>query len=248
MKFRQFVFSVFLLQGTISACHKPYYLHRGNTENYSFTSSSQNDSNIIAFLQLYKTGVDTQMQVTIGHTDIMLTKAQPESSLGNFIADAQFAAAKKIDKEVNISVMNYGGIRLSYISPGVISRGKLYELMPFDNMLTIIEIPGNVLQEFCHFMARAKGWPVSGLSFTIKDKKAENILVNDKPLNEHLVYKMAISDYIAKGGDNCDFLIPLKKKYTSVFIRDAMIEYVMNLEATHQPLHPLIENRVTYAE
>lgn len=248
MKLFRLLFFVLFLQSAFSACNKSYYPHRGNTENYSFNAASQTDSSIIAFLQPYKTGVDTQMQVVIGHTDMMLTKAQPESSLGNFMADAQLAAAKKLDKDVDISIMNYGGIRLSYLSPGTITRGKLYELMPFDNMLTIIEIPGNVLKDFCDFMARAKGWPVSGLSFTIKDKKAEHILINGKALNEHLVYKMAISDYIAKGGDNCDFLIPLKKKYTSVFVRDGMIDYVMNLEAAHQPLHPNIENRITYAE
>ena len=31
---------------------------------------------------------DTGMSVVVGHTDIPLTKAQPESTLGNFVADA----------------------------------------------------------------------------------------------------------------------------------------------------------------
>ena len=249
MNLQRLFFSLLFLQSFFSACHKPYYLHRSHSEHYSFVADSvQKASTLLAFLQPYKIGVDTQMQVIIGHTDMMLTKAQPESSLGNFIADAQLIAAKKIDKDVAISVMNYGGIRLSYISPGTLTKGKLYELMPFDNILTLVEIPGHVLQEFCDLMARYKGWPVSGMSFTIKDKKATHILINGSPLHKHLVYKMAVSDYIAKGGDNCDMLRPLKKKITSVFVRDAMIEYVMELEAAQQPLHPLIENRVIYAE
>jgi hypothetical protein len=32
----------------------------------------------------------------------------------------------------------------------------MYEMMPFDNMLTIVEIPGTVLQQFCDMMAAAK--------------------------------------------------------------------------------------------
>ncbi len=233
---------------SVTACQKQLYVQDRKTEVYTIHSTLQNDSSILSFLKPYKSGVDTQMQVVIGRTDMMLTKAQPESSLGNFMADAQLYGARKIDSKVDFSVMNYGGIRLSYIAPGDITRGKMYELMPFDNMLTIIEIPGKNVKEFCDFMAKAKGWPVSGLQFIIKERKAENILVNGKELNENLVYKMAISDYIAKGGDNAEFLSPLRKKYTSVFIRDCMIDYVQNLQAQNKPLHPELENRVSYAE
>ena len=52
-------------------------------------------------LRPYKVGVDTQMQVVIGYTDIPLTKAQPECALGNFMADAQMAAAKKLDNNLS---------------------------------------------------------------------------------------------------------------------------------------------------
>lgn len=199
-------------------------------------------------LQPYKKGVDTQMKVIIGHTDIPLTKAQPESTLGNFVADAQLMAAKAIDPKTEISISNYGGIRVPYIDPGPLTRGKMYELMPFDNMLTIVEIPGTVLKQFCNHIAKGKGWPVSGISFTIKDKQAENILINGQPLDEHRYYKVATSDYVARGGDNCDFLSTEKKRFTSIFIRDAMMAYVTRLEQAGKPLHPQIENRIRYAE
>jgi 2',3'-cyclic-nucleotide 2'-phosphodiesterase (5'-nucleotidase family) len=97
-------------------------------------------------------------------------------------------------------------------------------------------------------MAAKKGWPVSGLTFTIKDKKAVDVRIGGMPINESLVYKIAVSDYIARGGDNCDFLQPLRKRYTSTFIRDALIDYVAELEASGRPLHPELEQRVRYAE
>ena len=196
----------------------------------------------------YKKGVDTQMKVIVGHTDIPLTKAQPECTIGNFMADAQLMAARAIDPKTDAAIANYGGIRLPYIDPGPLTRGKMYELMPFDNVLTIVEIPGTVLKQFCDHMAKGKGWPVSGLSFIIKEKAADSILINGELLNEHHFYKVATSDYIAHGGDNCDFLSSSKKRVTSVFIRDAMIAYVTRLELAGKPLHPNIENRVRYAE
>jgi 2',3'-cyclic-nucleotide 2'-phosphodiesterase (5'-nucleotidase family) len=145
-------------------------------------------------------------------------------------------------------VLNYGGIRLTYINPGPITRGKMYELMPFDNMLSIVEVPGDVLKQFCNTMAAYKGWPVSGLQFTIKNKKAENILLNGEPVNDNVVYKIATNDYVARGGDNCSFMVPLKKRYTTIFLRDILIDYVAALNKENKPLHPVIQNRIQDAE
>jgi 2',3'-cyclic-nucleotide 2'-phosphodiesterase (5'-nucleotidase family) len=200
------------------------------------------------FLSPYKAGVDTLMQVVIGRTDIPLSKAQPESLLGNFVADAQLAAAKKKDSRVVASVANYGGIRLSYIAPGPITRRTLYELMPFENLITIVEVPGAVVKQFCDHMAKAKGWPVSGISYTLKDQKAEDVMINGTAVNDHILYKIAVSDYIANGGDHCDFLADLNKKPTTILVRDALVDYVAQSEMQNKPLHPVLEKRVRYAE
>lgn len=233
----------------LAACSpRPLYVREHHEQQYIIAKSGPADSAIASLLYPYKLGVDTQMQVLIGHTDIPLSKAQPESALGNFVADATLAAALKLDAKVVAAVSNYGGIRLPYIAPGPITRGKIYELMPFDNMLTIVEIPGNVLQQFCDAMALRKGWPVSGISFAIKDKKALDIQIGGKAINDSWVYKIAVNDYIARGGDNCDFLQPLKKRNTTVFLRDALIEYVAALEKDGKPLHPELDHRVRYAE
>ena len=232
----------------ISCSKKVYTAQQQKTQQYTIEKSEPVDSSLVKMLAPYKRGVDTQMQLIIGHTDIPLTKAQPESTLGNFVADAQLMAAKVIDAKTEISVSNYGGIRIPYVDPGPITRGKIYELMPFDNMLTILDVPGTVVKQFCDFIAARKGWPVSGITFTIKDKAAVDILVNGAPLDEHRYYKLATSDYVAKGGDNCDFLKDEKKRFTSIFIRDALMAYIVRLEKEQKPLHPQIENRIQYAE
>lgn len=233
----------------ISACSpKPLHVTEHKEQQYTIAKTGATDSAIAVFLTPYKRGVDTQMQVIIGRTDIPLTKAQPESTLGNFVADATLAAAQKLDGKVVAAISNYGGIRLAYVAPGPITRGKLYELMPFDNMLTIVEIPGRTIKEFCDAMAMRKGWPVSGITFSIKDKKAVDIKLAGKDVVDALVYKIAVLDYVARGGDNCDFLQRLSKRNTTVIIRDAMIEYVAALEKEGKPLHPTLDKRISYAE
>ncbi len=230
------------------SCQKHYYLKSHSAELYTIADTARKSQPLVTMLQYYKIGVDTVMQEVIGTTDIPLTKAQPECLLGNFITDAQLKAAKKLDPKVVGSVCNYGGIRQSFIAPGNITRGKMYELMPFDNMVTIVEISGANLKKLCDLMAKSRGWPVSGISFKIKNKEATDILLDGKPVNDHIYYKVVMSDYIAKGGDNCDFLMSSSKKFTSIFIRDAMIDYVKELQAQGKPLHPEIENRVSYDE
>ncbi len=232
-----------------AACSQPrFYVQEHSGHQYPIRKGDPADSSLASLLRPYKQGVDTQMLVIIGHTDIPLTKAQPESTLGNFITDAMVVAAQQIDPKVVAAIGNYGGIRLPYIAPGPITRGRMYELMPFDNMLTIVDVPGTVLQQFCDMIAARKGWPVSGISFAIKDGQAVEVQIGDAAINPAAVYKLALSDYNARGGDNCEFLKPLKKRTTSVFLRDAMIEYVAALAAAGKPLHPLLQKRIRYAD
>ena len=235
----------------LAACSPKVYAPQSHTEQfYSITGkSAATDTSAIAhMLQPYKRGVDTQMTVVIGHTDEPLTKAQPESLLGNFMADAQLEAGRRINPKTIAAIANYGGIRIPYIAPGAITKGKIYELMPFDNMLTLIDMPGDALHKLCDAMAAKKGWPVSGITFIIKDNKATDIMIGGQPLSDALFYTIATNDYIARGGDNCDMLTPLKKRFTTIFLRDVFINYIADLERAGKPLHPSLDKRISYAE
>ncbi len=134
------------------------------------------DSAVAMMLSPYRESMDSLMNITIGYTSIPLSKAQPESTLGNFMADAIRYRAIQMNTSVQASIINYGGIRLSYLQPGAITRGQIFELMPFDSKLAIMEIPGKILQEFCDHMAQYGGWPISGMTYQIKNKKAINFI------------------------------------------------------------------------
>ena len=200
-----------------------------------------------ALLAPYKTGVDTLMKVGVARIKGVLTKAQPESTLGNLVADAQLAAAQKIDPKVVAAVSNYGGLRLQLIVAGPVQRETLYELMPFENTVCIVEMPGSVVQQYCNTMARRRGWPVAGIRYTIEDTLATNVEISGAPLNPVLVYKLALNDYNAKGGDGCDFLKPLRRKATSLLIREAIIQYLADYEARGLEYLPTLDGRVRYA-
>lgn len=233
----------------LSACvPRRYALQKFHSQTVAITDTIVPEVNMRAFVQVYKAHLDSVMNEVVGISEVPMTKAQPESTLGNFAADAQLEAGKKIDNLSTISVVNYGGLRIPFVSKGDITKGKIYEIMPFDNMLTIVEVPGTVLKTFCDHMAARKGWPVSGLSYIIKDGKATEIKINGELLKDNAAYKLVTSDYIANGGDECAFLVPLKKHYSAIFLRDAMIEKARRDTKSGRGLHPKLENRVSYAE
>ena len=128
------------------ACSSPKSLITKHTEQfYTIDASLGKDSLMQAFLSPYKKGVDTIMQGVLAYSDVPLTKAQPECTMGNLIADAQLVSARKIDSNVTISVVNYGGVRINFIAAGAITRGLVYEVMPFENKIAIVTGGGSGL-------------------------------------------------------------------------------------------------------
>lgn len=231
------------------ACSSPKSLITKHTEQfYTIDASLGKDSLMQAFLSPYKKGVDTIMQGVLAYSDVPLTKAQPECTMGNLIADAQLVSARKIDSNVSISVVNYGGVRINFIAAGAITRGLVYEVMPFENKIAIVSLSGLQIQTMCDQIAIRKGWPIAGLSFQIKDKKAINIKVNGQAINESIVYKIAINDYVARGGDNFEFMQKATKRFTDILIREAIINYLVAINQQHKVYHTELENRISYAE
>lgn len=188
------------------------------------------------------------MNIVIGFATKPLYSKQPESPLGNLMADCmKEMAEKKFGTHIHAAFINAAGIR-SYISKGDITIGKAYELMPFDNLIVLQEVTGAVLMQYLNKVAEMGGWPLSGITMNInKDKKAVNVLVEGRPINDNESYTIANSDYIANGGSNCDFLKPIPQVNKGYLLRDALIEYIRKFSTEGKPVDAKTENRITYA-
>lgn len=211
--------------------------------------SQRKDSSLQTFLQPYSDSVNSSMNTVLGQLAVDLDKRQPESSLGNFMADAMKIMAEKYYKTtVDGAFINYGGIRLNAIKAGTITRGRIFELMPFDNIIILQKIKGTVLQEFLDHIVGRGGWPVAGITMQIKDKKAVNVLIAGKPIDPNMTYTIANSDYVANGGDNSEMLKVIPQINNGFLLRDALIEYVQSFTQKSQSITATIQNRVTNAQ
>ncbi len=215
--------------------------------SYRINKDTKKDTGLIIMLALYKDSVNKTMNNVLGFSTDGLTKKQPESGLGNFMTDAmKIMGEKKFGKHIDAAFINYGGIR-SYLPKGDITVGKIFELMPFDNLIVLQVIKGDSLQSFLNHIAAKNGWPISGISFGIKDKQAVNILIDGEPFNTDSTYIIANSDYIANGGDDVQMLKNIPQINRGYLLRDALIAYTQLLTEQGLSIDTKTEKRITYA-
>jgi 2',3'-cyclic-nucleotide 2'-phosphodiesterase (5'-nucleotidase family) len=213
---------------------------------YSIEKSKPVDTVMLNMIKLYALSLGETMNKVIGFSNTTLANQQPESALGNFMADAiKLMASQKFQVKVDAAFMNNGGIR-SYIPKGNITVGNIYELMPFDNLIVIQKISGTILQQFLDNTAVEGGWPVSrGLVMKIKNKKAIQVSIDGKPLDPNAQYVIANSDYVVDSGGGTMMLRNIPKQNKGYLMRDAFIDYITEFTKKGQPLDYSIENRVT---
>jgi 2',3'-cyclic-nucleotide 2'-phosphodiesterase (5'-nucleotidase family) len=239
----------FLLFTVLISCKTAFVPTKAEYAGYTIAADLPRDSGIIKLMQPYRDSVESTMNQVIGITSTSLDKKQPAGSLNNFMADAiLYSARKKFNTTVDAAFVNYGGIRLTQLAKGDITRGKVFELMPFDNMLVLQKVEGRLLKVFLDFIAERGGWPLAGITMEIKDKKAINALIGNEPLNNQKIYTIAMSDYVASGGDHVDMLKDVPQQNIGYTLRDAIFDYIIDLQAQGKQIMATEDNRIKYAQ
>lgn len=235
---------VYLLSCTTTS----YQAQSVQYKDYRIDSGSLPDSSLLVLIKPYGDSVNKSINAVIAESEAELTKQQPEGTLNNLLADAMLVMAKENYKvPVDASFMNYGGIRLPALPAGNITRGKIFELSPFDNVLLLLKVRGDVLQSFLDHTARKGGWPCAGISYQVSNGKAVNVRIGGVTLDAGKTYTIATIDYVANGGDDCSMLRNIPQVNNGYLLRDAIIAYFMQQAREGKKLSAKLENRVTNA-
>lgn len=248
-KISKFFSAGILITSLLFSCTLSYQAQKVQYNDYRIATGAKQDSAMLVLLKPYSDSLSKSMNDVVAVSETDLEKKQPEGSLGNFLADAMLAMAEKsYATHVDAAFINYGGIRLPSLPSGNITRSKVFELSPFDNLLVIQKVNGKVLQEFLDHVAAKGGWPCSGINMQIKDKKAINIKIGGAPLNESATYTIANNDYVANGGDDCAMLKSIPQVSNGYIFRDAVFDYLAELKKQGKKISAKTENRVSNAE
>ncbi len=145
----------------------------------------------------------------------------------NWESDALWETAKKVyDGKVDIAIVNMGGMRCSW-QAGPITRGNVFELMPFDNRLVVLTLKGEDIVELCQSFAEYGGQGVAGMRVKTVDGHLADVTIAGKPVNPNATYTVATSDYLAGGTDHMDALARYVGYWNSdLLIRDLYVQAV----------------------
>jgi len=127
-----------------------------------------------------------------------------ETALGNFVADSVMSHTGS-----QIALINSGAIRAS-IQQGPVTVEDVMRTLPFANELAVMELTGAEIEQALQRAVSGSrededgGFlQVSGLTFEVRGRSAVNVRVgqNRQPLQHQTVYRVAIPDFLATGGD-----------------------------------------------
>jgi 2',3'-cyclic-nucleotide 2'-phosphodiesterase (5'-nucleotidase family) len=183
----------------------------------------------------YRATVAERMNEPLAVSPMPMDRDNPEGMLGALVADIVLARARaETGLPVDVCVLNNGGLRVPWPA-GVITLGLVYEVMPFDNLITVVRITAAEMDTLASEIASHDGEPVSGLSLHIVKappapgetrprRTASDVKVGGVPI-EGREYWVATHDYLANGGGGLSALWqPLEKRVTTVFVRDAIAD------------------------
>jgi 2',3'-cyclic-nucleotide 2'-phosphodiesterase (5'-nucleotidase family) len=165
------------------------------------------------------------------------TKGQFQSNIGDFLAKLVIDRGNPVfnereKKNIDISILNHGGIR-AMIPQGSVSARNAFEVLPFENFAVVVELKGEQIVEFVnYFITERKPHPIYGLTFTITaDKKGKDIKVKGEPVDLTKTYYVVTNDYLANGGDKMEFFTKGTKIVSLDYkLRNMLIDYMKDVD------------------
>lgn len=197
-------------------------------------SSLAPERQVDSFIKPYYDRINTVLDSTLAYAPKVLSKddGRYNTSAGNLLADLIFEQANPIFKsrtgnEVDFVLFNHGGIR-SIISRGKVSARTAYEVMPFENAISVVELNGASVLELANFLVKSgRAHPIAGIQIVLdKNDTVKELIIQGKPFDKSKNYYVATSSYLVTGGDNMGFFKDgLSFTDIDYFIRNAIIDY-----------------------
>lgn len=225
---------------------------RSNTlvayNNIAVYDSVPDDSFTTALIKPYKTAMEAQMSEYIATIDSPFSNAHFIGNLGRLATDYMLLSANAISsKEFGVpchfAISNNGGFRTG-LYEGPVTMQQLFEVMPFENELVLVQLPGIYVDSLFQYIAQLQGTPASGFlmsyskGHTRKENRYLSLKLNAQPINgiEDLLnqtytqpldtrreYLIAVNSYMVVGGDGFTMLKHAKKThYTGLNLRTVL--------------------------
>jgi 2',3'-cyclic-nucleotide 2'-phosphodiesterase (5'-nucleotidase family) len=233
MRVRLLLLALFCLAGCGTSLTLVSPPNPGDQVGYtSISDSIQSDPAIAALVAPFAEALVDEISEVIGRAEVEITKGRPEGPLGTFAAEAMLKEVQNVSEDpVDMALTNNGGLRTT-IGPGPITVGKMYELMPFDNMMIVLDLSAAQVDSLAQQLARNGGDPIAGFSFVVTpDGRATQLRVGGNTVTDDRAYRLVTSDYLANGGGPYTVLWDptIHREELAFFLRDAFINHLRRI-------------------
>jgi 2',3'-cyclic-nucleotide 2'-phosphodiesterase (5'-nucleotidase family) len=154
--------------------------------NISVDSTVAENAEIGNFVRPYSDSLNHSLSTRLAEIDSPFYNTFYTGNLGRLVADYMLLNATdysmtNIGIPCHFAVANNGGLRTG-LFPGPVTMRNIFEVMPFDNELVILQLSGGATDSLLRYIAQLTGTPVSGLvlEFEKAEKPAKNRVVNAK--------------------------------------------------------------------
>ncbi len=180
------------------------------------TGAAPSDEAVAAVIEEYKKGLSEKLDVVVGTVDTVLNRkavTEKETNFGDFVADLMREATG-----ADVALVNGGGVRAD-LGPGEITLGDVLTALPFGNEVVVLDVPGATLRQAFELCAREKvgegGFlQVSGCEYAVGPGSIlAAVNVGGGPLDDGVTYRVAMSDFLAEGGDGYAMFASLEPAY-----------------------------------
>jgi len=204
------------------------------------------DSAMAARVATWNADVSQIAAEAIGRSVSTLTRSSPENLIGNLVTDAI-----RSEMKLDVVFQNSGGLRADLPS-GVITRGMIYEVMPFDNTVVTMKLSGREIRQALEEGLRSgRVAQVSGIRYSFDPDAApmhrvvDVTLADGKPLDPDRDYAAAVNNFMAQGGDEYELFRTARDKVdTQVSVREQLEAYVRDQSKNGGALDVKPEGRI----
>jgi 2',3'-cyclic-nucleotide 2'-phosphodiesterase (5'-nucleotidase family) len=171
------------------------------------------------------------LDVKVGASRVELTRRGGSNSpMGNLVTEAMRAEAN-----ADFAFTNLGGLRAD-IPAGDITAGEVLRVLPFDNSLAIVQMPGRTIRQIFERKSRrgSSGIAQSGAQVIVdpeapEGERVRELLIGGQPIEADRVYRVVTTDYLMDGNSGLAFLAqtpPDQIEFTQTLDRVALLHYL----------------------
>jgi 2',3'-cyclic-nucleotide 2'-phosphodiesterase (5'-nucleotidase family) len=248
--FKHFV--IFITLCVFIACKEQNDVSKIVGVNLPVTDSIETNNEIESYIQPYRKHVNNTLDSVLCYNPTALTKNDTplNTALGNWMADKVYEATnpifyKRTGATIDFVLLNHGGIRAGLYKGNITARNA-FEVMPFENSISVVEINGDKMKDLINYLVKAqKAHPISKeLKLTVSKKGLlTEALLKGVPLDYDRSYKVATSDYLANLGDQMIFFAdPINRTDINYLIRNIFIDTFKQIDT----IKASYDNRFTF--